>query len=327
MNKQYKNLILFSLLFFYFLLYILELNNNKIKDNNDFKRFYYSKEFNKIYSTIFFEARKGRAIKPNYNNKYIKNYNIAKIKGLCICTIGKKENIYAREFVDYYKQLGFKKIIIFDNNDIGDEKFEDVLKDYIKDKYVEIIDIRGLESVQIPVFNFCYQRYNKYYDWIAFFDFDEYLFINGSESLNNYIYNQRFQKCESILFNWYYYDDNDLLKYDNRTVLERFKRSKYKVRRVKSMGRGNIENLIIPSSHISGININYFCDSNGDRVFPQSFLDINFSNNYYKVFIKHFYTKTAEEFCNKIIKGDVQFHKNQGDYLSLINSKILINDF
>ena len=322
MNKQNKYLILFSLLFFYFLLYIFELNIIKFKDNNNFMRFNLSKEFIKIYSTLFFTARDRKASIPNYNYTYIKNYNFKKKKGLCICTIGKKENIYAREFIDYYKKLGFNKVIIFDNNDIGGEKFEDILNDYIKGKYVEIIDIRGLISVQIPVLNYCYEKYHKLYDWIAFFDFDEYLFINGTESLNNYIYNKRFEKCQSILFNWYFYDDNDLDKYDKRKVLERFKRPKYKVSTVKSMVRGDIKNLIITSSHITGININYFCDSNGKRVFPQTIFNINYSNIYYKAFIKHFYTKTAEEFCNKIIKGDVQFHRNQPNYLFLINNKI-----
>ena len=46
---------------------------------------------------------------------------------VCLCTIGKKENVYASEFVDHYKKMGYDKIFIYDNNDIEDEKFEDVL--------------------------------------------------------------------------------------------------------------------------------------------------------------------------------------------------------
>ena len=34
-----------------------------------------------------------------------------------LCCIGKNENRYAREFVEWYKNLGFSKIIIYDNND------------------------------------------------------------------------------------------------------------------------------------------------------------------------------------------------------------------
>ena len=87
------------------------------------------------------------------------------------------------------------------------------------------------------------------------------------------------------------------------------------------MVRGGLENIIIPTSHIIGININQFCDSNGNRIFPENYYTIK-NNNNSKAFIKHFYTKTAEEFCNKIIKGDVQFHKNHQKYLELLNQKL-----
>ena len=60
-----------------------------------------------------------------------------KIK-VCLCTIGKQENLYAREYVNYYRNLGVNKIFIYDNNDKNDEKFDIVLKDYIDKKFVEI---------------------------------------------------------------------------------------------------------------------------------------------------------------------------------------------
>ena len=310
---------------FYLIIYILKINiknNYNINEKINLNRLYLSKEFNKIYSTLYFLAKLGKAQRPFYNKKYIINkYPIKKNKGICLCTLGKNENLYAREFIEYYYLLGFDKIVIFDNNDLNDENFENVLRDYIKTKYVEIIDIRGIISVQIPVLNYCYKKYYKLFDWIAFFDFDEFLFINDFKNINNFIYNKRFEKCQSILFNWYFYDDNDLEKYDRRKINQRFKRPKIKSSLVKSMIRGNIENLIIPSSHISGININYFCNTNGIRIYPNTFYSTEFQNNY-KIFIKHFYTKSAEEFCNKIKKGDVQFHKNQPNYRTIINNKL-----
>ena len=161
----------------------------------------------------------------------------------------------------------------------------------------------------------------KLFDWIGFFDFDVFLFINDSKTINSYIYNKKFQNCQSILFNWYFYYDNDLEKYDNRRILERFKRPKTIVGRVKTIIRGGIDNLLIVSSHIIGANINYFCNSNGTRVFPQTFYDIAIPENN-KVYIKHFYTKSAQEFCYKIIKGDVQFHSKQPDYNNIMINKV-----
>ena len=309
MEYKYKIIIIINLILIErFLKIYLDLNTLQ-------KRLNLSIEYNKIYSNLYFIAKDGDTKSPKFfNNSIMQNYSIIKRKGLCLCTIGKKENLYAREFIEYYKSLGFDKIIIFDNNEIEEEKFEYVLKDYISNKFVEIIDIRGIISVQIPVFNYCYKKYYKLFDWIALFDFDEYLFINESQNIGNYIYNKKFENCQSILFNWNIYDDNDLEKYDNRKLIQRFNHLKYYTSQVKSMVRGGLENVIIPSSHIIGININHFCDSNGNKVFPQTYYSIK-NNNNSKAFIKHFYTKTAQEFCNKILKGDVQFNKNYQKYI------------
>ena len=89
------------------------------------------------------------------------------------------------------------------------------------------------------------------------------------------------------------------------------------------MIRGSLKDIIIPSAHIIGINVKYFCNSNGKRVFPATFYDINFPKDSL-AYIKHFYTKTAEEFCNKISKGDIQFHKNHPKYKSNFYYKINI---
>ena len=52
---------------------------------------------------------------------YLFNYKI------CICTVGKMENKYIKEFVEYYKHLGVDKIFLYDNNELNGEKFEDVI--------------------------------------------------------------------------------------------------------------------------------------------------------------------------------------------------------
>ena len=114
-----------------------------------------------------------------------KNYSFTKnIFNICICSIVKDENLYIKEFVDYYSNLGIDKLFIYDNNDLEGEKLDDILKDYIKNKFVEIIDVRGLSSIQIPIYNYCYRNNRNFYDWIGFIDIDEYLYI---ENNNNHI--------------------------------------------------------------------------------------------------------------------------------------------
>ena len=281
------------------------------------KKYKLSLKIINIFSNLY-DTFKNGYIRPRFKNK---NHIISlKGKGVCICSIGKKENLYIKEFIDYYLLLGVKKIIIYDNNDINDENFDEIIKDqYLKQ--VDIIDVRGMTSIQIPIYNYCYQNNYDNYDWIGFIDFDEYLYINNSENINLYLSNKRFTQCELIFFNWMIYNDNDILKFENRPLRERFKKSKQFYTQGKSFVRGGIKKLLIPYSIIPGINIYSFCNSKGEKIFPNTFL-----NNKIEIspmaYIKHYYTKTVEEFCNKINKGHAHFHKKHPNYIKSIRNRI-----
>ena len=47
----------------------------------------------------------------------------------------KNENKYINEFVEHYQKLKINKIIIYDNNNINGEKFDYILKKYIRNKF------------------------------------------------------------------------------------------------------------------------------------------------------------------------------------------------
>ena len=139
-NKRFSNLIIKSSRYIIIcsIFIILYASFNKSKLYNIFKFFH---SFNKI------------------NEKYTK---------VCICTLGKKENNYIKEYVDHYKALGVDKIFLYDNNDIDDEKFEDVLSDYIKDGFLEIFNYRGKVAPQLKIYEKCYNSNKNKYDWFIF---------------------------------------------------------------------------------------------------------------------------------------------------------------
>ena len=117
------------------------------------------------------------------------------------------------------------------------------------------------------------------------------------------------------------YSDNDLIKFENRKCVERFTYPSLNFKQGKSFVRGKIKNLMISTTHIPGINIFNFCNSNGELIYPKNFFGNKFEISP-KAFIKHFYTKTAEEFCNKIKRGHAHFHKKHPKYLRSIKSRL-----
>ena len=229
----------------------------------------------------------------------------------CFSGLGKKENKYARELVEYYLKLGVEKFIFGDNNLPNTEKLSDVLQDYINDGTVDIIELFGSAFGQSALNNLTYEKYNKRCKWMLFFDFDEFLEVHFEDKkslpLKDFLENKIFDNCESILFNWLIYTDNNLVHYDNRPLNVRFTEPNYNLggnTLIKSIVRGNLNKTIYvvgKSNHrpVEGVEV---CDSKGRKI-------INYNPYFLKPpvfdygYIKHFTTKTAEEYIDKIVKG------------------------
>ena len=257
----------------------------------------------------------------------LKNINKNKELKVCLCTIGKKENLYASEFVEHYKKIGYDKIFIYDNNDIGDERFENVLNKHISSNFVQIINYRGYrgkrQSPQSDAFIDCYEKNKNNYDWLSFFDFDEFLEINKNKNIKEYLNNKIFKKCANIKINWLMFSDNDLLYYENIPLQKRFTTPLYHDNAniiIKSTVRGNLKFNYWRSMNNPHSSSNYLtaCNSMGNITNPTTFYSSPFNHEY--SYLKHYPTKTIQEYCNKIKKG-------RADLLIKIDNKTLENYF
>lgn len=224
-----------------------------------------------------------------------------------VCCIAKMENRYIREWVGHYKKIGVDKIIIVDNNDVDGERFEEVIKDYIDDGFVKIIDFRGRERAQFRAFNFVYHYDDS--DWIAFFDVDEYLIMNDYDNIKDYLSTFDIDDTDVIKVNWMCYGDCEKLHYEDKPLNERFdKPIEYDSERnanlhVKSIVRGNMFDKMLtylPTPHVPiGIKLKYK-DASNKVTDGHFFQKPDFSHAY----LKHFVTKTIEEFVtNKMVRG------------------------
>ena len=149
-----------------------------------------------------------------YFTSYQRTKNNIKI---ALCTVGKKENLYANEFIEYYIKLGFDHLFIYDDNEPNTEKISNIINPLFR-KYVTIYDNLNDETkYQAGVYNNCYRNNNKQFDWLLMIDMDEFLFIKKNK-IKDYLTK-------------------------NRSLFKRFKGPYIKSGYVKSMIRGNISNL------------------------------------------------------------------------------------
>ena len=230
--------------------------------------------------------------------------------------MAKKENLYAKEFIDYYIKLGVDHIFIYDDNDPNTEKISDVINEKYK-KYVSIYEnIKSTIKNQTIAFTQCYKNNRNYYDWIFMIDMDEYLVIIN-DTLKNYLKEDIFNKCDFIKIHWLLATDNNLLHYYKKTLFERFKPPYIKNHLIKTIVKGNIDDLKYDIHNpIFSPKRNISCNNVGQILHSETFsLNALPNINVDKAYFLHFKFKSTEEFINKYKRG----YSNWFDQRFLLN--------
>lgn len=258
---------------------------------------------------------------------------------ICLCTMIKNANPYLKEFIDFYFNIGFDKIFFCWNDDfdeIQNKEFLDIVSQY---KNIEIEDYREIyyldkdntHYLQPYWYNKKYHEIKNDYDWFAFFDQDEFLELpkKYENNLKSFLNQKKFNEYECILFYWKYYDDNDLIYYEDKPVRERFTRyicmyddfviPKYII-------RGGIDNINILSSHSPFINHCdcrepiKTCDVFGERKTKEDsykfFNDIKCNKEeqqrYYSyASVGHYMHKTLQEFIDFKMKSGLKHYMSK----------------
>ena len=258
-----------------------------------------------ISSRIFFKESKDKEIK------------------VCLCSPGKNENKYIREFVEHYKNYGVDKIFLYDNNDLDGEFFEQEINDYITDKLIEVVNFRGKKRVMLLMMNDCYRKNYRNYDWLIFFEIDEYIYLKNFTSIKEYLNDTKFIKCQTIQLNWIFHTDNNLLHYENKPLKERFPEIEDKAKKninnttqgIKSILKGHIPRIKINCVHSLNSKLK-ICDGFGN--IKQFNGIITSQPDFINYYIDHYNFKSTEEFINKINSGDASYYKdNQIDRIKV----------
>lgn len=228
---------------------------------------------------------------------------------ICVCTFVKNQNLYIIEFIQFYQKIGVNKFFLYDNNEKDGETFDNLLRAYKDNGTVEIINWRGKKDENEIMMNDCYKNNFNKYDWLIFYEIDEYIHIKDN-NLKLFLSEQKFENCEIIYLNWLFHTDNNLINYDNRTLQERFpipepnpqKNNSYINHFVKSILKGNINDIEINNIYILSEKIKG-CDGNGIKpIFNRNEMNENdFENNY----IIRYWFKSTEEFVKKLNKETI----------------------
>ena len=222
-----------------------------------------------------------------------------------ICAIVKDEQRFIREWVDWHLNIGFEKIYIFE--DFGSTSHVDLLIDLIKKDKVDVI---ALDDGKVPVSNAGYghrpsgtkpTQYDLYIwffnkvkeknlaDWIAFIDVDE--FINFEEGYNLERLEEEYSDKGVVLLSWKNYNASGHIERPEGNVVDNY--TKWEVpREGKEWGHKSLVNVAVGSGFDTNHTFKGCVRPNGgDKNSPQC---------YKKAWINHYFTKSWEDYCDRI---------------------------
>ena len=249
-------------------------------------------------------------------------------KRIDICCVAKNENLTIRDWVNHHISIGIHHIWIFDNNDPDDMSLNETLKGEIESGNVTVLDLfKGAKSFQILAYNLflCLHNYKDEYDWVGFIDCDEYVDFNNTKYKNIGEYFASVERLRfkptAVFINWEIYGSCGQYFYEDKPVVERFPEpTKEKIK----FWAGGDENWHIKSFVKAGADGQYLlnphnCITNGETydgdlnpVNPKSPWNTFYSYNNVK--IKHFQTKSMEEYIIRKYPSICADNKNNRPY-------------
>jgi hypothetical protein len=168
--------------------------------------------------------------------------------------------------------------------------------------------------------NDCYKRNYKKYDWLIFYEMDEFIHLNNYTNVKSFLNEYKFKSCILIYLNLVCHTDNNLLYYENKSLFERFpetvpdNRIGGQLLEVKFILKGHIPNIVIDNMHTCNKNIPN-CNGFGNKNKIRDRFSTEPDNKYY--YIDHFYSKSTEEFINKLKRGNALTGPKNYDYLRI----------
>ena len=226
-----------------------------------------------------------------------------------VCVIARSENDYINEWCHYHLDLGFSHIYLYDNNDPSDPYIGDFIDKDIMDK-ITIVNVQGQygNNAQTNWYITFYEKYKDTFDWCAFFDVDEFLFLNGEcdNDVNKFLAQDKFKNYEQIMIKWKLFGDDGVIERDMSIPVHEF----FKIDNGRHEGPNNLLGKVIVRGHLEKLK---FISCHGDGGFKgclpsgRPHPSIRFILRYEgeTVFLNHYRTKTLKEWLEtKFVRGN-----------------------
>jgi hypothetical protein len=227
------------------------------------------------------------------------------MKVALVC-VARWEDYYLKEWLDYNQKLGFDKVIMY-QNDWRTELEHPILEKRISDG----------RSIQVPTYNH-FLNTEEEYDWVAFFDCDEFLVLKKHNNIKELI-EEYSDKTNVIALNWIFYGNLGKLTREGDSLIKQFPmRSNKTDQHIKVI----VNKSVVKVMQLPHNTINAAMDTNG-KFFQGPF---NHSGPMDVAYINHYHNKTKEDWDLRCKRGrvdcDLPHNYNVWDEEMNINNEV-----
>ena len=220
-----------------------------------------------------------------------------------VCAIVKDEQRFIREWVEHNLKIGFDKLYIFE--DFGSKSHLEQVVDYVKSGKVELTPLstsgvlphyRKGTRVQQQLYDYFLDRCKKegLADWIAFIDMDEFIMFEKGWGLKSL--EQEFSDYGGVLLSWKDYGASGHVKRPEGSVVKNYTQHIPEGTFIMGGTEWNVKSLV---------NVSLVGNQRAVHVFDgcvftdgKSFYDG--SMVYCKAWINHYFTKSWEDYLDRI---------------------------
>ena len=230
---------------------------------------------------------------------------------LAVVAIMKNEGPYVKEWLDYHLLAGVDHFFIY-NNGSPDNQSE-VIKPYVDAGLVTYIDYPG-KARQYEAYNAAVTEYRYFCRYMAFIDGDEFILPKSRPTITAVVDEILAGKPDAaaLVANWRIYGSNyhDTADY-TKSVQERFTRCEKVINHhVKTIADPR-KIVFIWNPHFAMYFKDYFAVNENGATVLQLFNEELTAD---KIVINHYYTKSREEFANKLQRGIADTQHNQYEF-------------
>ncbi|MBB5887998.1 glycosyltransferase family 92 protein [Lactovum miscens] len=259
----------------------------------------------------FYLKTKNRAVNlfrniQNFNLRRYFYYSKTKNKKdfkyyLSAAIIIKNEADYVAEWIEYHLLVGFDHFYIYDNG--SDDDIQKVLAPYVAENIIEYINYPG-EGMQLSMINDAIRRSSSETFWLAINDIDEFFVPKTSNTVSVFL--KEFESFPAVEVNWLVYGSSGQFKKNKGLVIERFNKhsspseyfSNHFVKLIynpRATSYGDVHR---------GFYWNLKLAVNTDKE-KTRLTALQRQGKFDKLVINHYYTKSFEEYQNKMGKPQV----------------------